>query len=91
MEIDVAFKSLKIVVDWKVRNLKRVPQVRCVREEMISIELTVTSRNFNSKMTFQYLPTFFKRTNTHTIVVLKFEILNLLRVNIRPSSIKIKI
>lgn len=66
MAIDVAFKSLKIVVDRKLRSPKRVPQVRCVREEMINIELTVTSRSFNSKMTFQYLSTSFKRTNTHT-------------------------
>lgn len=45
--IDVALKSLRIVGGRVARNHKRVPQVRNVRNETISIELKVISSRFN--------------------------------------------
>lgn len=43
----IAFKLLKIEVNMKARNRKRVPQAR---EEYIRLELAVTSSNINIKM-----------------------------------------
>lgn len=43
---DIAFKLLKMKVDWKARRSKSVPQSRSVREENVNIKLVVTSSNF---------------------------------------------
>lgn len=47
MAIDNTFELLKMVDDRDVRNWKGVPQAR---KGTVRIELTVTSREFNSKM-----------------------------------------
>lgn len=41
MRINVAFRFFKILASWEARKWSRVPQMR--------IELTVKSRQFNSK------------------------------------------
>lgn len=44
--IDIAFKVLKIKVDWKISE-KRIPQARSAREETINTEFMITSSNFS--------------------------------------------
>lgn len=59
----ITFKMLKIVVDRKTAIRKRHPEARRTREEIISIEFTITTSNFNSEIL---------RPNGQSSIVLKY-------------------
>lgn len=44
--MEIAFKFMKIIIEWKTRSRKRISQAKSAKDETVSMLFTVTCRYF---------------------------------------------